>query len=297
MSRKNAARLERLIGVNTGKLDPQKAASYLASISGNIKKANNKMAEQSLRKGFVQTVLNHIIPIFGDSRGRLDINTVQGTPDIQGIEDVTFHVKRLGSALGIDPSLLGFGEMLSGGLGDGGFFRMSILASIKAQSLRRAMKTGLERLFDIHVAYKYGKVFLPGQKPWRIVFNSVSTALEREERENLEARANLALSIGGIVPQIDPEMMTTDKRALMNYIFTDMLKIEEEKFKQIFPEGLANKKAEEQNAGGGMGGGMFESAMPGSGKGSDGLTEEQKAEIYNLISDFYDGGENEQQYR
>jgi len=85
-------------------------------------------------------------------------------PDIQGIEDVTFHINRLGSAVGIDPSLLGFGEQLSGGLGDGGFFRVSILASIKAQMLRTAVKTGLERLFEIHVAYKYGKTFLPRAK-------------------------------------------------------------------------------------------------------------------------------------
>lgn len=31
-------------------------------------------------------------------------------------------VKRLGGALGVDPSLLGFGDMLSGGLGDGASF-------------------------------------------------------------------------------------------------------------------------------------------------------------------------------
>ena len=54
-------------------------------------------------------------------KGGIQIDTVQGTPDINGLEDVLFHVKRLGSAVGVAPSLLGFGDMLSGGLGDGGF--------------------------------------------------------------------------------------------------------------------------------------------------------------------------------
>lgn len=52
-------------------------------------------------------------------------------------------MKRLGGALGVDPSLLGFGDMLSGGLGDGGFFRVSVLAAVKANLIRAAIRDGL----------------------------------------------------------------------------------------------------------------------------------------------------------
>jgi hypothetical protein len=235
MSRKNAARLERLIGVNTGKLSPQRASQYLNTVSSQLLKVNQANAKQSLRRGYVQTVINHLIPIFGDGKGRLDIASIEGNANIDGLEDINFHVKRLGSALGIDPSLLGFGEMLSGGLGDGGFFRISVLAAIKANMLRRAVSSGLENLFDIHVAYKYGKVFLPGEKPWRIVFNSVSSALEREERENLEGRVTFATMIGQLVGLIDAEFSSVDRNALANYMFTDIMKIDEEKFRKMFP--------------------------------------------------------------
>lgn len=237
MSRKNAARLERLIGVNTGRLDPKKASQYLNLISGQILNTDKELAKKSIRRGFVQTVLNHIIPIFGDTKGRLDVNTIQGTPDITGLEDVNFHVKRLGSALGVDPALLGFGEMLSGGLGDGGFFRISIMASIKAQLLRRAIQDGIERIFEIHVAYKHGKVFLPHEKPWRIAFNSVNTAMEREEQENREARANYAGAKASIVQTLDPESFTVDKRAFFHSLFVDDMKTAEEKFDILFPPG------------------------------------------------------------
>ena len=181
MSRKNAARLERLIGVNTGKLSPQRAAQYMNTISSQLLRTQRQRAAQSLKRGFPQTIINHLVPIWGDGKGRLEVNTIEGNPNIEGLADVQFHINRLGSALGIDPSLLGFGENLSGGLGDGGFFRVSILAAIRANMLRRAVVSGLETLFDIHVAMKFNKVFLPGEKPWRIVFNSVSSALDREE--------------------------------------------------------------------------------------------------------------------
>ena len=247
MSRKNAARLERMIGVNTGKLHPQQAMNYLNIVAGQLQKTDKSNAEKSLKKGFVQTVINHILPIFGDGRGRLDISTVEGSPNIDGLADIDFHIKRLGSALGIDPSLLGFGEMLAGGLGDGGFFRVSVLASIKANLLRQAVLDGVERLCEIHIASKMGKVFLPGEKPWRVMFNSISTALEREERENMEGRAGFATALVQMIQLMDQEFATVDKQSLANYLWTDILKVPEEKFALMFPADKA-KKAEENAA-------------------------------------------------
>ncbi len=246
-SRRNAARLERIIGVSTGRLDPEKAAKYLNTISAQIIQTDKAITARSLRKGFVQTVINRIFPMFGE-KGRMDVNTVQGTPDINGLEDVLFHVKRLGGALGVDPSMLGFGDFLSGGLGDGGFFRVSVMAAMKASALRLAIQNGIQRLCEIHVAYKHNKIFLDGNQPWRIVFNSVSTALEREEQENLEARTNIASSLSGIVATLDQEFSTTDRRAFLNFLWTHILKKDEESFKLVFPEGKQAEQPQEAAA-------------------------------------------------
>lgn len=237
MSRKNAARLERIIGVNTGRLDPERAANYLNMMGAQLAHTEREMARQSYRRGFVQTVLNRFIPIFGDTKGRLDFNTIQGTPDISGLEDVNFHIKRLGGALGIDPAMLGFGDFLSGGLGDGGFMRVSIMAAMKAQSLRKAMFNGIQRLCELHVAWKYGKVFLPEDRPWKLTFNSVSTAMEREEKESLEASANVAGTLSGILATIDQDFSVTDKRAFLHFVWTGILKRTDESFELVFPEG------------------------------------------------------------
>ena len=266
MSRKNAARLERVVGVNTGKLAPVAAAKFLLSISDNLNNIQKKRAEQSLRRGFVQTIINHLIPIWGDGKGRLEVSTVEGNPNIDGIGDVMFHINRLGSALGIDPSLLGFGETLSGGLGDGGLFRLSILAAIRASLLRSAVASGIETLFDIHVAYKFGKVFLPAEKPWRVMFNSVSSALDREQQENRESRANLAGMMATLIQTLDQEMKTVDRQAFYNYLWTDIMRVDEDKFRAMFPAALSK-------------------IAPSSQDGSDQVTE--SAIIQQCIADIY----------
>ena len=258
MSRKNAARLERMIGVNTGRLSPTRAAQYLNTIAGQIQKVGKVNAQKLLRRGYLQTVINHLIPIFGDGKGRLDISSLEGSPNIDGLSDVDFHVKRLGSALGIDPALLGFGEMLSGGLGDGGFFRVSIMAAIKASMLRNAILSGAEYLCDIHVAYKFNKVFLPGEKPWRIVFNSVSTAVEREERENKEGQVSFATMVAQLIQVIDPEFQATDRNVLANMLFTDVMKFDEEKVKELFSKKMQDAPPPES---GGKGNEVLESIL------------------------------------
>jgi len=242
LSRKNASRLERLIGLNTGRLSPTNAAKYLNTVSAQIARNHETSARELFQRGRLKTIINHLIPIWGDGKGRLEISTVEGNPNIEGLEDVELHVKRLGSALGIDPALLGFGEMLSGGLGDGGFFRLSITAAIKANAIRHAISRGLETLFEIHVAYKFGKVFLPGEKPWRTVFNSVSSALEREEMENSEARVNFATLLVSMMMTLDQELQAVNKPALYNYLWTDIMRVDEEKFRNIFPEKLEAKE-------------------------------------------------------
>ena len=273
MSRKNASRLERLVGVNTGKLNPVKAAQYLNVVAKRIQEVGKARSEQSLKRGFLQTVVNHILPIFGDSKGRLDVSTIESSPNIDGLADLDFHIKRLGSALGVDPSLVGFGEMLSGGLGDGGFFRLSILAAIKANMVRTAMATGIEKIFDIHVAYKFGKVFVPSEKPWRVIFNSTSSALEREEAENAESRANFATLVSQLIQTLDPEMTGIDKDALNNFVYTDILKWDEDKVRKMFPKSKVNN-----TEAGTEGDGIMESA------GESGI----KEIVYNILNEFYE---------
>lgn len=255
-SRANASLMERLVGANTGRLDHTKAAAYVNAVHKALTTGTRDSLAKAKKRGFTQTRRNILVPVWGE-KGRLDISTVEGNPNIEGLEDVLFHVKRLGGALGIDPSMLGFGDMLSGGLGEGGWFRTSISAAKISESLRAAVQAGCERMIEIHLAYKHKKVYPQGERPWRLVFNSANTALDREQMENRELRANHATVLSTLVSTYDPEFSGADKEAFANYLWTDVLKVDEEKFKAMFPY----KIAEEPPVGDGGGGDEFDSVV------------------------------------
>lgn len=256
MSRKKASNVERLIGVQVGKLNPQKAAQYLNTVNRQMAKTAEAQAQKSLKQGYVKTIWNHIIPIFGMGQGQMDISTLEGSPDIAHIEDIRFHINRLGGAVGIDPAMLGFGEMLSGGMGEGGFLRMSIQAALRAQQIRIAVSNMINNLFEIHIALKYDQVFLDDDKPWGVKFNSVSTAIAKEETEERERSSQFAMTVVQVMQMINPNMETVKMDEFQKWILTSLLKVDEDTAKEISKSAPENPTENED----GSGDAVFESA-------------------------------------
>ena len=159
-------------------------------------------------------------------------------------------MKRLGGALGVDPSLLGFGDMLSGGLGDGGFFRVSVLAAVKANLIRAAIRDGLNQICQIHCAYRYGKVYVPGTEPWSIRFNSVSSAIEREEVETQEELAGIAGGIVQVLAAVDQDFSIADKREGM-HVACRMMHVSEDDFNAMVPPPEDGQEEEQDGKGNG----------------------------------------------
>jgi len=280
MSRKKASVVERLIGVQTGKLNPQKAAQYLNTISAQVSKTAKAQAQSSLRRGYVQTIWNHLIPIFSAGQGQLDISTLEGKPDIAYIEDIKFHINRLGSSIGIEPSLLGFGEQMSGGMGDGGFFRVSVMAAMKAQAIRTAVMVFLDRLFEIHVALKYNKVFLENEKPWKIKFHSLNTAIAKEYAAEREQAAAFGTSVTQLMQLINPQLGNVDINEFQHWIFTDLLRVTDEKAEKILKK-VDQNEAEQILA---QSGGFGEQPLP-EGNG-EAITESLKETIIQTLAEL-----------
>lgn len=247
MSRKKASNIERLIGVQVGKLNPQKAAQYLNTINRQISKTAEAQAQKSLKQGYVKTVWNHIFPIFGYGQGQMDISTLEGQVDIAHIEDIRFHINRLGGAVGIDPSMLGFGEMLSGGMGDGGFLRMSIQAGLKAEQIRTAVSKMINDLFEIHVALKYDKIFSEDERPWGITFNAISTAIAREEAEEKERNSQFAMTLIQILQMINPQLENTNQAKLQKYLLTSLFKMTEKDAEEISKDVVSESESQDED--------------------------------------------------
>lgn len=180
-ARQISGNIERLIGLNTDALDPTRAATYLNHVAASMKKSADNSAKALRRRGMFPTVFNRFIPIMGGGKGGMTVDTQVHTADIQHIEDVMMHMRRMASSIGLDMSLLGWSDMLAGGLGEGGFFRTSLQAAMRAQWIRMAVQTFVERAIEIHMAAKHGKVFTDAYRPYKVEFNSLNTAIQEEE--------------------------------------------------------------------------------------------------------------------
>ena len=225
-ARKNAAKRDRFITIQVGKKNPKLAAQYYNTILAALKRKLNLSAKRTAKRGHIATIDNHVLPVTADGAGQVNIQTEQSDVNISHIEDLNFHINRLCSALGVDKSFVGFTEDMSGGLGEGGWWTQSMVASIKANLIRRAIKSGAEKLCELHVYAKFGKVFTESEKPWRVEFNSLNNVLEREEAKGRESRINL-------MQMLDPEMNKFDFKQSANWLFTDVMRVNEDTFKQL----------------------------------------------------------------
>lgn len=191
-ARQISGNIERIIGLNTDALDPVRAAGYIGGIAASVKKAVDKAKIDLKRRGLFPTVMNRFIPIMGGGKGGMTVDTQVNTADIQHIEDVMLSVRRMCASIGLDMSMVGWADMMSGGLGEGGFLRTSLQAGMRAQWIRFAVQDFIERAIEIHMAAKHGKVFTDAYRPYKIVFNSLNTAIQEEESAERQGRAEFA---------------------------------------------------------------------------------------------------------
>lgn len=218
-SRYNASRVDRFIAVGMEGLDPASSSRYMNVISNQMRQDEQAEYSVAKRKGLIATTWNKIIPVLSGGKGGVTIDTSQTSPDINGIEDTMFNLKRFCSAMGVDPSLIGWSDMMQGGLGDGGWARTSIIAALRANWIRIGIREMTMRLIDIHLAYKYQKTFPRNKSPFTVHFHSINTALAIEKADELQAKVDFSTSVATVLDMINQGSMAhseTFKRNTMS---------------------------------------------------------------------------------
>ena len=156
-------------------------------------------AEKAVKSGLpILERMRYLMPVFGDKQMITVAPLNGGNPGRAGqitIDDVMLHARMLAGALGVDLSMLGFADQMSGGLGEGGFFRTSAQAAEQARAIRQALTDWINHVLDVHCLHKYGVVYQ--NKLWDINFYGSISALEAEKQRTMVDKANY----GGLLMQ------------------------------------------------------------------------------------------------
>lgn len=152
--------------------------------------------ETAIRQGKpIMERIRHVLPVSSEKQlVQIDSSlSGQGQSNSYNLDDVMFYARQLAAVLGHDLSMLGFSDQLSGGLGDGGFYRVSAQGAQRAIMIRQGFTDFVNNVIDIHMQQKYGGIFK--ERPYDIVFVGAQTALEKEKQDVQERRAMSAATI------------------------------------------------------------------------------------------------------
>lgn len=235
--------------------------------TGNLKKIlerSKQVYEQALKTGQLHAGrIRHFFPTWGEKQQLIDFKstsssggTGSGRAANTTIEDVLLHAKLLSGSLGVDLSMLGFSDMLSGGLGEGGFLRTSVQAAERARMIRVAALECLNHIVDVHMAVKHKIRFEPGQRPWTLKFYGSIAAMESENQRTQMDASNNGLLVAQLLTQLKDTGLNAKAVAHILERVAKMESTDAELYAKALEEAIKAGK-EEDAKGGGFGGGGF----------------------------------------
>ncbi|PAU79244.1 hypothetical protein CK498_02415 [Halomonas salipaludis] len=220
---------EQMLTVNLNDMSKDMQEKFMGSITDMLKRSK-EIAEEAVKGGRpIMERIRHVIPTFGDKQlTRVEGGGQSGRADQVSIEDVMLHARLLSGAIGVDLSMIGFADQLSGGLGEGGFFRTSAQAAESARVIRVALADAFNHVIDMHTLKRYGVVFPPSERPWRINFYGSISALEAERQRTLNDGMGVGIGLAQAIAAMRD--MGANKKILEAFL-TDTMQLDEEQAK------------------------------------------------------------------
>ena len=204
---------EQIITVNLESTTKDQQRRMIESIK-KILSTSKQYAEDAVKRGYPMLErIRYLIPVHNEKQV---LNVMPATGGASGrsaqitIDDVMLHARLLAGALGVDLSMIGFADQLSGGLGEGGFFRVSAQAAERARVIRVALADFFNSVIDVHTLKRYGTVFRPAERPWQINFYGSISALEAEKQRTRSDAMNAGLLLVQAI-QAMKDMGATEK--------------------------------------------------------------------------------------
>lgn len=219
---------EQMLTVNLNDMSKDMQKNFMGSIRDMLNRSK-EVAEKAVKENQpIMERVRHVIPVFGEKQLTRVEGGQSGRSDNITIEDVMLHARLLSGAIGVDLSMIGFADQMSGGLGEGGFFRTSAQAAESARVIRVALAEAFNHIIDMHTLKRYGVVFPPSERPWRINFYGSISALEAERQRTLNDSMGVGIGLAQAIGAMRD--MGADKKIMKTFL-TETMQLDDEQAK------------------------------------------------------------------
>jgi len=160
-----------------------------------------------------------IVPVWGDV-GDISIDKIGGETDIRWIVDIEELRNQLASSLRCPTVLLGgHVEEATGSLGSEAISKLDIRFARTARKLQRALREGITRICQIHLAYMNMD---PDPNLFEVNLSETSTAEDEELKNALDTGVDI---IDKYMKMFEEMNLNLDKVELFNYMNQKILKL------------------------------------------------------------------------
>lgn len=180
--------------LNMESMPPDQQKSYKKGLTTVLTNYRNQVEEAFKGGEALYGTKYHFLPQWGEKQILQSVGDLSQrmAPLNEGL--LMTNLKRLAGGLGIDLSLIGWAEMLAGGLGDGAAFHTSAQIMRRTTLIRQANIDAYNHVMSIHWGIKYGEYFEENNYPWQFDFYSDQTAAATQALTNKQSRANTTVS-------------------------------------------------------------------------------------------------------
>lgn len=185
-----------MLGIDMSGMPPEQRRIYKKNLEATLQASRN-FVEAALNGGSaVYGTQYSFMPTWGEKQVVNPLGEMAQRAGGQiNIEPLMIAVRRLSASLGIDMAMLGWADMLAGGLGDGATFHTSAQVAQRSILSRQAFTAFGNDLMQLHFEIKYGIRFEENQLPWQVEYFSANSAATTEAESNRVTRMNsLALT-------------------------------------------------------------------------------------------------------
>ena len=180
--------------LNMSGMPPAQREAYTRALEG-ILRDHEKFVKNAMEGG--ESIWNtkyHVLPTWDEKQILNPVGDIKGQRNSPiNIETFMINVRILMGGIGLDPSMVGWADMLSGGIGDGASFHTSSQIMRRSMYIRQSTSQLANDLMHLDWGFAYNEQLDEQDFPWQIEFSSTQSAAVTEENTNKQTQMNTTL--------------------------------------------------------------------------------------------------------